>query len=55
MVERAKEDGSWDRAYEGQRAMTVPSDLAAALAAEAPALATSRSSTPVIDTQFFIE
>ena len=38
-VERAKEDGSWDRAYEGQRAMTVPSDLAAALAANAPALA----------------
>ena len=38
-VERAKEDGSWDRAYESQRAMTVPSDLAAALAANAPALA----------------
>jgi uncharacterized protein YdeI (YjbR/CyaY-like superfamily) len=38
-MERAKVDGSWDRAYEGQRAMTVPPDLAAALAANAPALA----------------
>lgn len=38
-VERAKADGSWDRAYEGQRAMTVPPDLAAALAANPPAFA----------------
>ena len=32
-VERAKVDGSWDNAYEGQSSMTVPPDLAAALAA----------------------
>jgi uncharacterized protein YdeI (YjbR/CyaY-like superfamily) len=38
-MERAKADGNWDRAYEGQRAMTVPSDLAAALAANARAMA----------------
>ena len=38
-IERAKVDGSWDRAYEGQRAMTVPPDFAAALAANSPALA----------------
>lgn len=30
-VERAKEDGRWDSAYEGQRTMTVPDDLQAAL------------------------
>jgi uncharacterized protein YdeI (YjbR/CyaY-like superfamily) len=30
-VERAKADGRWDAAYEGQRAATVPDDLAAAL------------------------
>jgi uncharacterized protein YdeI (YjbR/CyaY-like superfamily) len=26
-VERAKADGRWDAAYEGQRRMTVPDDL----------------------------
>jgi uncharacterized protein YdeI (YjbR/CyaY-like superfamily) len=31
-VERAKADGRWDAAYEGQRAATVPDDLALALA-----------------------
>jgi uncharacterized protein YdeI (YjbR/CyaY-like superfamily) len=30
-VERAKADGRWDAAYAGQRAMTVPDDLRAAL------------------------
>lgn len=39
-VERAKADGSWDRAYEGSRSMAVPPDFAAALAASAPAMAT---------------
>lgn len=38
-MERAMVDGSWDRAYEGQRAMTVPPDFAAELAANSPALA----------------
>jgi uncharacterized protein YdeI (YjbR/CyaY-like superfamily) len=32
-VERAKADGSWDDAYEGSSSITVPPDLAAALAA----------------------
>ena len=32
-VERAKADGSWDVAYEGSSSITVPPDLAAALAA----------------------
>jgi uncharacterized protein YdeI (YjbR/CyaY-like superfamily) len=32
-VERAKADGRWDAAYEGQKKATVPDDLAAALAA----------------------
>lgn len=32
-VERAKADGTWDDAYEGQSTMTVPPDLAASLAA----------------------
>jgi uncharacterized protein YdeI (YjbR/CyaY-like superfamily) len=26
-VERARQDGRWDRAYEGQRSITVPEDL----------------------------
>ena len=26
-VERAKEDGRWEAAYEGQRSITVPDDL----------------------------
>jgi uncharacterized protein YdeI (YjbR/CyaY-like superfamily) len=39
-VERAKADGSWGRAYEGQRAITVPPDFAAALAPNPLALAT---------------
>ena len=33
-VERAKADGRWKAAYEGQRTIEVPADLAAALAAE---------------------
>ena len=32
-IERAKADGSWDTAYEGSSSMSVPPDLAAALAA----------------------
>jgi uncharacterized protein YdeI (YjbR/CyaY-like superfamily) len=32
-VQRAKADGSWNGAYEGQRSITVPPDLAAALLA----------------------
>ncbi|HWT81486.1 MAG TPA: YdeI/OmpD-associated family protein, partial [Candidatus Methylomirabilis sp.] len=32
-VERARADGSWDSAYEGQGSITVPPDLAAALVA----------------------
>jgi uncharacterized protein YdeI (YjbR/CyaY-like superfamily) len=32
-VERAKADGRWDAAYEGQRSITVPDDLARELAA----------------------
>lgn len=32
-VERAKADGSWESAYEGQATMTIPPDLAASLAA----------------------
>ena len=32
-VERAKQDGRWDAAYDGARTSTVPEDLAAALAA----------------------
>ena len=32
-VERAKADGRWDAAYEGQRTATVPDDLQAALGA----------------------
>ena len=32
-VERARADGSWDGAYEGQRSLGVPADLAAAVAA----------------------
>lgn len=38
-VERARADGRWDAAYEGQRRATVPDDLAAALAADARAAA----------------
>ncbi|KAJ5240272.1 hypothetical protein N7468_004891 [Penicillium chermesinum] len=33
VVERAKADGRWERAYEGPATMTVPDDLANALAA----------------------
>lgn len=33
-VERAKADGRWEAAYAGQASMEVPTDLAAALAAE---------------------
>ena len=36
-VERARQDGRWDRAYEGARAATVPPDLAKALAGDAKA------------------
>jgi uncharacterized protein YdeI (YjbR/CyaY-like superfamily) len=38
-IERAKADGSWDNAYEGQASITVPPDLAAALSATPPAQA----------------
>jgi uncharacterized protein YdeI (YjbR/CyaY-like superfamily) len=38
-VERAKADGRWQAAYAGPRAIAVPSDLAAALAAEPKAQA----------------
>jgi uncharacterized protein YdeI (YjbR/CyaY-like superfamily) len=33
-VERAKADGRWEAAYDGQRTATVPDDLAAALSTE---------------------
>ena len=36
-VERAKADGRWEAAYDGQRTATVPDDLAAALAKNAKA------------------
>ncbi|WP_448617061.1 YdeI/OmpD-associated family protein [Geodermatophilus sp. URMC 65] len=36
-VEAAQADGRWDRAYAGPATITVPDDLAAALAAEAAA------------------
>jgi uncharacterized protein YdeI (YjbR/CyaY-like superfamily) len=39
-VEAAQADGRWDRAYAGSATITVPDDLAAALAAE-PAAASS--------------
>jgi uncharacterized protein YdeI (YjbR/CyaY-like superfamily) len=38
-VERARQDGRWERAYDGARAATVPPDLAKALARDAEALA----------------
>jgi uncharacterized protein YdeI (YjbR/CyaY-like superfamily) len=38
-VERAKRDGRWDAAYDGQRSAAVPEDLAAALAASPRAAA----------------
>lgn len=38
-VERAKQDGRWERAYDGAKASTVPSDLAEALAKNARARA----------------
>jgi uncharacterized protein YdeI (YjbR/CyaY-like superfamily) len=38
-VERAKSDGRWDAAYAGSATITVPDDLAAALAAEPAAAA----------------
>lgn len=37
-VEAAKEDGRWDRAYEGSSKMETPADLLAAIAAEPAAL-----------------
>ncbi len=36
-IDRAKADGRWDAAYDGQRTATVPDDLAAALAKNAKA------------------
>lgn len=36
-IERAKADGRWDAAYDGQRTSTVPDDLAAAFADNAVA------------------
>ena len=38
-VERARQDGRWERAYAGARTATVPADLAAALAANGKAAA----------------
>lgn len=38
-VERARQDGRWDSAYEGQRRATVPEDLQAALERDPEALA----------------
>ncbi|GAA2750057.1 YdeI/OmpD-associated family protein [Amnibacterium kyonggiense] len=38
-IDRAKEDGRWDRAYGGARTAEVPEDLAAALAASPAAAA----------------
>lgn len=38
-VARAKEDGRWEAAYQGQGSIEVPADLAVALAAEPRALA----------------
>ena len=38
-VERARSDGRWQAAYEGQRSIAVPADLAAGLAAEPKAQA----------------
>jgi uncharacterized protein YdeI (YjbR/CyaY-like superfamily) len=38
-VERAKADGRWDAAYDGQRTMQVPPDLQAALDADPDAAA----------------
>jgi len=38
-VERAKQDGRWERAYDGAKASTVPDDLAQALARNARARA----------------
>jgi uncharacterized protein YdeI (YjbR/CyaY-like superfamily) len=38
-VEAAKADGRWDRAYAGSATITVPDDLAAALAASPAASA----------------
>lgn len=39
-VERAREDGSWEKAYAGPATIEVPDDLAAALAAQPQAAAT---------------
>ena len=36
-IERAQGDGRWDRAYPGSKDITVPDDLAAALASNAAA------------------
>lgn len=38
-VERAKTDGRWEAAYDGQASMELPADLVAALASEPKALA----------------
>jgi uncharacterized protein YdeI (YjbR/CyaY-like superfamily) len=42
-VEAARIDGRWDRAYAGPSTITVPDDLAAALAAQPPASAAFES------------
>jgi uncharacterized protein YdeI (YjbR/CyaY-like superfamily) len=39
-IERAQQDGRWDRAYAGQRSAEVPEDLAVALAESPSAAAT---------------
>ncbi len=44
-IEQAKANGNWDAAYEGQAAIVVPDDLAAALAADRAAQATFQTLT----------
>jgi uncharacterized protein YdeI (YjbR/CyaY-like superfamily) len=38
-MERARQDGSWEKAYAGQATIEVPDDLTAALAAQPAAAA----------------
>jgi uncharacterized protein YdeI (YjbR/CyaY-like superfamily) len=47
-VERAQADGRWEQAYESQSRVTVPDDLARALAANerARAFSSPRSTAP---------
>lgn len=50
-VERAKADGRWDAAYEGQRIATVPEDLRLALDKNEGRASFSRPSTAATDTR----